>query len=193
MTEDLRIARTNSVGRPSRRRVALAAGLGAALLLGASGLPSSKPELRPCDAPALEVHKRDSVLIVSCGGHEKARMWATFGESPEGAKEREGDDKTPEGAYRIVEVRKTPRFHVFMLLDYPNAGDRARSRTGSAIGVHGQASSKSFLGRAWIRFAHVTGASRVWGPTDGCIAVTNEDVEALAEIVQPGTPIVVRP
>jgi murein L,D-transpeptidase YafK len=80
-----------------------------------------------------------------------------------------------------------------MLLDYPNAGDRARSRTGSAIGVHGQASSKSFLGRAWIRFAHVTGASRVWGPTDGCIAVTNEDVEALAEIVQPGTPIVVRP
>lgn len=175
-----------------RRRVPVAF-LGAALLLGAAGIPSSKPELRPCSAPSLEVHKRDSVLVVSCDGHEKARMWTTFGGHPEGAKEREGDDKTPEGSYRIVEVRKTSRFQVFMLLDYPNATDRARSRTGSAIGVHGQASSMSFLGRVWIRLAHVTGASRMWGPTDGCIAVTNEDVAALAEIVQPGTPIVVLP
>ncbi len=175
-----------------RRRVPLAF-LGVALVLGAAGIPSSKPDLMPCAAPSLEVHKRESVLIVSCDGREKARMWTTFGSNPEGPKEREGDDKTPEGSYRILEVRKTSRFQVFMLLDYPNAFDRTRSRTGSAIGVHGQASSKSFLGRAWIRVAHVTGASRLWGPTDGCIAVTNEDVSALAEIVKPGTPIVVVP
>jgi murein L,D-transpeptidase YafK len=175
-----------------RRRVPLAF-FGALVVFGAAGIPSASPQLLPCSAPSLEVHKRDSVLIVSCGGHEKARMWTTFGANPEGAKEREGDDKTPEGSYRIVEVRRTSRFQVFMLLDYPNAADRALSRTGSAIGVHGQASSKSFLGRAWIRFAHLTGASRIWGPTDGCIAVSNEDVAALATIVQPGTPIVVLP
>ena len=57
------------------------------------------------------------------------------------SKRREGDRNTPEGVYRITDMRRRRPGGVtgpwFFLMDYPNRHDRASNRTGSAIGIHG--------------------------------------------------------
>ena len=59
-----------------------------------------------------------------------------------GAKTREGDLRTPVGAYRIqgeLTGRALRPYHgpLALVLDYPNAADRAAGRTGSHIWIHG--------------------------------------------------------
>ena len=54
---------------------------------------------------------------------------------------------------------------------------------GGGIGIHGTEERQAALARIWIRLAHATSAARVWGPTEGCIALTNEDVDALFDAV----------
>ena len=56
-----------------------------------------------------------------------------------GPKLREGDGQAPEGFYFVPRARMNPRsrFHLSFNLGYPNAYDRARQRTGSALMVHG--------------------------------------------------------
>jgi murein L,D-transpeptidase YafK len=56
-----------------------------------------------------------------------------------GPKLKEGDGQAPEGFYFVPRARMNPRsrFHLSFNLGYPNAYDRARQRTGSALMVHG--------------------------------------------------------
>ncbi len=49
------------------------------------------------------------------------------------------------------------------------------------------------LARVWTRFAHATNLYRVWGPTDGCVAISNENIETLYDTVSTGTPIEILP
>jgi len=167
-------------------------GAGAALAVpGANGAPS-------CSQPEIRVFKDESLLELVCSGKVTRSMPVTFGKNPVGPKEREGDEKTPEGTYRISSKVKNELFHRFLGVSYPNEKDIERAKAkgiahpGSGIGIHGTEESLADLGRLWIRFAHATGAGRVWGPTEGCIALTNEDVEALFEVVPVGTKVVIQ-
>ena len=76
-------------------------------------------------------------------------------------------------------------------------GDFARAmgvaRPGGGIGIHGVRRSRSTLARAWIHVAHDLGLQSTWGPTDGCIALANEDIEYLYARVTVGTPIEIVP
>jgi L,D-peptidoglycan transpeptidase YkuD (ErfK/YbiS/YcfS/YnhG family) len=45
----------------------------------------------------------------------------------------------------------------------------------------------------WIRLAGASGLARMWGPTDGCIALMNEDVQVVYESVRVGTPVIISP
>lgn len=98
------------------------------------------------------------------------------------AKEREGDQKTPIGAYRItsrIPGSRLPDLYGWgaLPLSYPSEWDRLRGRTGYGIWIHGVPSDT---------YARAPQAS------DGCIALANPELEALAERVQPGaTPVVI--
>lgn len=98
------------------------------------------------------------------------------------AKEREGDQKTPIGVYRVtsrIAGAKLPDLYGrgALPLSYPSEWDRLRGRTGYGIWIHGVPSDT---------YARAPQAS------DGCIALANPELEALAARVQPGqTPVVI--
>src|SRR5262245_51337208 len=93
-----------------------------ALSVSASALcfPSPSAALPACPSPSIHVFKREGVLELKCEGKLVRTMGATFGKNPRGHKEREGDERTPEGAYRISSKVKSERFHRFLAISYPN-------------------------------------------------------------------------
>jgi murein L,D-transpeptidase YafK len=111
-----------------------------------------------------------------------------LGKSPAGAKERQGDGKTPEGSYVIDYRNKNSQFHRSLHISYPNATDKTRARIlgvdpGGDVFIHGLMN-----GYGWIGAAHRT---KDW--TLGCIAVTNEEIEEIWKLVPDGTPVEIRP
>lgn len=97
-------------------------------------------------------------------------------------KERESDKKTPIGVYHVTSWlpgKKLPDLYGSgaFPIDYPNARDRLLGRTGYGIWIHGVPSDT---------YARAPRAS------DGCVALANPDLKALAAYVRPGaTPVVI--
>lgn len=111
-----------------------------------------------------------------------------LGGSPYGPKQREGDHKTPEGLYFIGSRNSKSQFHLALHISYPNPADRAHahklgSNPGGGIIIHGL--PKGF---AWLGSLH-----RQTDWTDGCIAVTNEEIEEIWRLVPLNTPIEIMP
>lgn len=108
-----------------------------------------------------------------------------LGDEPSGPKRFEGDERTPEGRYAIDWGNPKSRYHLSLHISYPSAADRAyaaaRGRSpGGMIMIHGQPNG--------LEKGRVPGD---W--TDGCIAVSNPEIEALYESVPDGTPIEISP
>ena len=111
-----------------------------------------------------------------------------FGGDPVGHKLREGDSRTPEGDYAIDSKNRRSRFHLALHVSFPDTKDRARATQngvppGSDIMVHGLPN-----GLGWLGGLHLF---RDW--TDGCIAVTNTEMEEIWALVDSGTPIQIKP
>ena len=111
-----------------------------------------------------------------------------LGGQPIGAKQQEGDHKTPEGEYFVDAKIAHSQFYMALHLSYPSAEDRARARKlgvspGGDVEIHG-------LGKkyGWIGARH-----RLTDWTDGCIAVTNEEIEDIFRIVPVGTRVEIKP
>jgi len=111
----------------------------------------------------------------------------SLGRVPEGAKQREGDLKTPEGRYTIIEHYEPSAFHRALRISYPGPEDIRRAESqgvspGSDIMIHGMRNHLGLIGRLH-RFID-------W--TAGCIAVTNDEIEEIWRLVPDGTPIEIR-
>ena len=107
-----------------------------------------------------------------------------LGDAPVGAKQFQGDEKTPEGSYTIDYGNPRSAYHLSLHISYPDAAAKAAAaRAGRSPGgdifIHGQPNYWP-TGRV----------PRDW--TDGCIAVSNAEIEALWEAVGDGTPIEIR-
>lgn len=106
-----------------------------------------------------------------------------LGFAPVGHKEFEGDGRTPEGLYRINRRNPNSKFHLSVGISYPNAKDIAKAaamgkRPGGDIFIHGQQNPTKKDRGDW---------------TWGCIAVDNEQIEAIYAMVRDGTPIAINP
>ena len=104
-----------------------------------------------------------------------------------GFKAQAGDRATPEGHYRIV-ARKDQgqsRYHKALLLDYPNEVDRRRL---AAAKRQGLVSMKARLG-GLIEIHGEGGRGEDW--TNGCVAVTNANMDVLFGLVKVGTPVTI--
>jgi len=181
------------------RHVLAALGVSLAGSLIAIAWPAGAGGAEACRAPEIHIYKREGALDLLCGGAVRRTMAATFGGNPVGPKEREGDQRTPEGTYRIASKVKSDRFHRFLGVSYPNEDDRRRAaekgitKPGGGIGIHGTRAKLAGVARLWTRLASAAGLAGVWGPTDGCIGVANEDVEVLFKAVPVGTKVVIAP
>lgn len=145
-------------------------------------------ELRtePVDKVLIEKKKRRLVLISK--GKEIKIYKIALGGNPVGPKEKEGDNKTPEGNYTIESRNRNSEYHLSLRISYPNEKDRIRARElgvppGGNIMIHGIKN-----GLAWVGGFHT---NIDW--TEGCIAVTNKEMEEIARLVPNGTPVEIKP
>lgn len=112
----------------------------------------------------------------------------SLGGNPVGHKQREGDNRTPEGDYYIDWRNPNSAFHLSLRISYPNEDDQARAEAqgdspGGMIMIHGEGETEGRGGRLTRR--------RDW--TQGCIAVTNQEMEEIWQMVPDGTPISIKP
>ncbi len=144
------------------------------------------PQTRPRAIDYLIVDKSERLMVAYAGG-EPVRAWRglQFGDQPQGHKRFEGDERTPEGRYWIEARNPQSSYHLSLKISYPNAADRAFAQAqgrspGGNIFLHGQPNALP--------------AGRVPGDwTDGCIALSNEEIEELWRMVPDGTVIEIRP
>ena len=134
------------------------------------------------------VHKGSRTLTLMQGERPLKTYRVSLGTNPVGPKTREGDHRTPEGHYVLDSRNPQSRFHLSIHISYPNAADaeaarRAGVRPGGAIMIHGIQN-----GLVWIGRAH-----GFWDWTDGCIAVTDSEIEEIWRAVPDGTPIEIYP
>ena len=139
-------------------------------------------------ADRIVVVKSARTLTLENNGRAFKTYKVALGGQPVGAKERQGDHKTPEGEYVVDAKNAQSQFYMALHLSYPNATDRARARSlgvnpGGDVEIHG-------LGKqyGWVGARH-----RLVDWTDGCIAVTNEEIQEIFETVPVGTKVEIRP
>jgi len=134
------------------------------------------------------VEKSVRKLSIFENGKKLKSYRAALGRNPIGAKEQEGDMKTPEGVYWIDWRNPESDYHLSLHVSYPSEADTARAtergvNAGFDIMIHGIAN-----GRGWIGAFH-----RLHDWTAGCIALTDEEIEELYRVTPDWTPIEIRP
>ncbi len=119
-----------------------------------------------------------------------------LGASPAGPKERQGDGKTPEGAYFVC-VKKRGKYGPSLGVSYPNEADARRAGAGEALLSCIRERAMQGVRPPWGTFLggeiyiHGGGAERDW--TQGCVALSDADAEKLYALIPLGTPILIQP
>jgi murein L,D-transpeptidase YafK len=134
------------------------------------------------------VYKSERKLVLLSQGKEVRSYKVALGSEPVGPKTRHGDHRTPEGVYTLDLRNPNSHFYKAFHISYPNPKDIATAKKlgvtpGGDIMLHGL--PKEY---AWVGKAHTL---HDW--TDGCIAVTNEEMDELWKLVPVGTPIEIKP
>jgi len=140
----------------------------------------------PADKVLIE--KKERRLTLMSKGEVLKIYKIALGGNPEGPKERQGDNKTPEGTYFIDARNKDSDYHLSLHISYPNERDKKRAKElgvspGGDIMIHGIKN-----GFSWVGDAHTEAD---W--TKGCIAVTDEEIEEIEKLVPNGTLVEIRP
>ena len=136
---------------------------------------------------AIVVNKLQRRLNLYYRGLKMTSFPAELGANGLARKAHAGDRATPEGMYRVVAMKQgnATRFYKALLINYPNDEDRARYSQGKARGV---IPSRAGIGNL-IEIHGEGGQGRDW--TDGCIALTNDDMDRVFARVHPGTPVTI--
>ena len=155
-----------------------------------SGVARAQPHnlMKTPKADLVVVHKGDRTMELWSNGATIAKFRVALGFNPVGPKEFEGDGRTPEGVYTIVQRNANSHYFRSLKLDYPNAADvaaaKARGLTpGGMVMIHGLPNDR--------------GADAVGHPdkdwTNGCIAVNDDEMREVWETVDTGTAVLVMP
>jgi tetratricopeptide (TPR) repeat protein len=139
-------------------------------------------------ASKILIEKGERKLTLISGDKALRSYRIALGGNPNGPKERQGDHKTPEGTYIIDSRNRDSAYHLSLHISYPNEKDIKRAKElgvspGGNIMIHGLKN-----GFSWIGDLH---AEHDW--TEGCIAVTDEEVEEIAKLVPNGTIVEIKP
>ncbi|MCF7505665.1 MULTISPECIES: L,D-transpeptidase family protein [Vibrio] len=140
------------------------------------------PQLQMVTLVKVDKSKRRMYLLKGDEVIQEFRI--ALGKKPKGHKRFEGDNRTPEGQYQLDYIMEDSEFYRSVHINYPRSTDRQWAKKhdvdpGGNIKVHGikngELRSPSFI------------QSFDW--TDGCIALTNQDMDQFIELVKMGTPI----
>lgn len=158
--------------------------LACAVLLVVSGLPASAT----MKVDLVRVDKSDRRMQLLSKGEVVRSYWIALGASPVGHKQQEGDERTPEGRYMLDWRNPKSAAYKSIHVSYPNKADKAAAKAmgvdpGGMIMIHGQINGFGFWAflTQWFNW------------TDGCIAVTDPEMEEIWALVENGTPIEINP
>lgn len=130
-------------------------------------------------------------LAHTCTVYQNKKAIRTFnaelGVNWMGDKKKKGDKATPEGNYQITQKKSgaSTKFYKALLINYPNADDRKRFQQNKKSGL---IPAKADIGNL-IEIHGLGGKGLDW--TDGCVALKNDDMDALYKLVAVGTPVVI--
>ena len=132
----------------------------------------------------IQVHKADRKMYLIHKTEVLKEYDISLGFNPVGHKQFEGDGKTPEGVYFVDRFNPRSRYHLSVGVSYPNERDRAFAEQfgrdpGGDIMIHGRGPEGNQLVRQ----------KRDW--TAGCITVSDEEIEDIYAMLQPGVPIMI--
>lgn len=132
----------------------------------------------------VKVDKSERKMYLLSGDEIVKVYQVAFGNNPNGHKQQEGDERTPEGEYTLDYKKEDSAFYRAMHISYPSDVDVANAKTngvspGGFIMVHGQ---RNWLG--WL--APIT---QKFNWTNGCIALTNSEMDEFMVLVNVGTKI----
>ena len=156
-----------------------------ALLLAGPAAAQTQPEVDFAPVDLVRVDKSARTLTLYAGG-QSARTYTgiQLGDEPVGAKRFQGDERTPEGRYTIDYGNPASSYHLSLHISYPDSRDRALARAqgrspGGDIFIHGQPNGYG---------------TRIEGDwTDGCIALSDAEIEEVWGLVGDGTAIEIVP
>jgi lipoprotein-anchoring transpeptidase ErfK/SrfK len=180
--------------RETRYRAASALRVGSVILalfaivvLDAQSQPASEPPLPPSAiADKVIVLKRARKLLLMKDGEVLKAYRVSLGGHPVGPKVRQGDSRTPEGNYVLDSHNAQSQFYRSIHISYPSARDLSRARRlgvrpGGNLFIHGEPNDYH-------------GPDEHLGDwTEGCIAVTNAEMDEIWRAVMNGTPIEIKP
>ena len=146
----------------------------------------SRPKAYSADSILLD--KSERRLTMFHQGREVASYEVALGRNPIGPKMRRGDGRTPEGLYFIEGRNSGSKYHLSLRISYPAAKDRAiATRRGVSPGgdimIHGLPTA----------FSTVGALHRQQDWTEGCVAVTNDEIEEIWRAVPDGARMLIRP
>ena len=132
----------------------------------------------------VKVDKSERKMYLLSAGEIVKVYEIALGANPKGHKKQEGDEKTPEGEYTLDYKKEDSSFYRAMHVSYPNAVDIANAEKngvspGGFIMVHGQ--------RNWLGWLAPISQRFNW--TNGCIAITNSEMDEFMDLVNVGTKI----
>jgi murein L,D-transpeptidase YafK len=139
-------------------------------------------------ADKVVVIKSKRILMLMREGEILSAYRVALGRHPDGRKMKAGDKRTPEGSYVLDARNPDSRFHLALHISYPNESDLMNAHKlgvtpGGDIMIHGLPDQFKKLGKL----------HRLSDWTDGCIAVTNREIEEIWRLVPDGTPIEIKP
>ncbi|HOI48412.1 MAG TPA: L,D-transpeptidase [Prolixibacteraceae bacterium] len=139
------------------------------------------------NSEVIVVDKMAQECLLYAGGDLKRKFKVEFGPNWIGNKEYKGDQATPEGNYYVVQKKDRRRtiYHKALLLNYPNQDDRVRYKKNIA---EGKFSAQTDIGGLIEIHGH---GGRDFHWTNGCVALTNSDMDVLFRMVSVNTPVTI--
>ena len=153
-----------------------------------SSRPSAGRASAAVVADSVVVEKGAHRLTLFHGGQPVRTYLVALGRNPVGPKERRGDGRTPEGLFFIDGRNARSSYHLALHVSYPDSAALARARAlgtspGGDIMIHGLPNGQGEVGAAH--------REEDW--TEGCVAVTDEEIEEIWRAVPLRTPIRIKP
>lgn len=153
-----------------------------------SPLESAMSRKKTFSADSMVLDKSERRLTMFHRGEVVRTFNVALGKNPVGAKMRRGDGRTPEGLYFIEGRNPQSKYHLSLRISYPADKDRQRAAArrvspGGDIMIHGLPPA----------FADVGALHRQQDWTEGCIAVTNDEIEELWRAIPDGARILIKP
>jgi murein L,D-transpeptidase YafK len=139
-------------------------------------------------ADSLVVEKAKRTLTLFSGGLPVRTYKVALGLQPTGDKIKKGDNRTPEGTFFIDFKNAQSKYYKALHISYP---DIAHAQRASALGF--SPGGDIMIHGLPPRYASYGADHTQWDWTEGCIAVTDKEIDEIFSAVPTGAPIHIKP